>query len=167
MNTEVDDTSSFSNNLNTITIHDVLKSLNCEKTLDGASFVNSHDIIKDHLDDAVSIAELMIKPNITRRSHQPKNTTGEISLLGETNNHYNLNSSYRTIDRLHHDDTVMDNDEVCQKIMNIVNENGVAAFQSTFGSTVVESGKIKVVKHNGRIEVVGPGRWYVVRDWFF
>ena len=164
MNTYVDDTSE---NLSTITIHDVLKSLNCEKTLDGASFVSSHDIIKDHLDDAVSIAELMIKPNIEHRFHQPSNTTAaEISLLDD----YNLNSSYRTFDRLH-DDTasvgpVMDNDDVCKKIMDIVNENGVAAFQSTFGSTVVESGKIKVVKHNGRIEVVGPGRWYVV-DWFF
>jgi hypothetical protein len=52
-----------------------------------------------------------------------------------------------------------ENEDVATQIMQTVNISGVSASQSSVGFTVIDPGKIGILNHNGRIEVVGSGRW--------
>ena len=46
-----------------------------------------------------------------------------------------------------------------KQIMKVVNTDGLSPSKSTIGFTLVEPGRIGVFNHNGRIQVVGAGRW--------
>lgn len=59
------------------------------------------------------------------------------------------------------------NDTVVEKICNAVNENGVSMLRSALGTTVIDQGTIRVVMHNGRVEVCGPGKFYCGCDEIF
>lgn len=54
---------------------------------------------------------------------------------------------------------VTDDPNLSDEIMEIVNTNGVAASKSIVGTKIVEPGMIQIVMHNGKVEVVGHGRW--------
>jgi regulator of protease activity HflC (stomatin/prohibitin superfamily) len=57
---------------------------------------------------------------------------------------------------------VHDEGDISSQIMDIVNTNGVAASKSIIGTKVVDPGKIGIINHNGRIEIVGTGRWLIL-----
>ncbi len=67
--------------------------------------------------------------------------------------------SSTTIEALLVKPNINEDADVIKEIMEIVNVKGLSAHKSWAGSTVIEPGNFRLVSHNGKIEVAGPGRW--------
>jgi regulator of protease activity HflC (stomatin/prohibitin superfamily) len=51
--------------------------------------------------------------------------------------------------------------DLAEALMRLINVNGLSASKSSIGRHLVDPGKVGLINHNGRVQLVGPGRWMV------